>query len=132
VTDHPLLAVLEPDERRSTEERLLRRSLAPGEVCIEEGAITTEFLLVLSGRVEVTRRGESVVSLGAGEFFGESGALDPGPGYTLARSATVTAREPTELGVITEGVFSDLIRSSAPFRDMVYARLAEVAERSGS
>jgi CRP-like cAMP-binding protein len=132
VTDHPLLAVLEPDERRSIEERMVRRSLAAGEVCIEEGAITTEFFLVLSGGVEVTRRGQRVVSLGAGEFFGESGALDPGPGYALARNATVTASEPTELGVIREADFSTLIRSSAPFRDMVYAQLAEVAERSGS
>jgi CRP-like cAMP-binding protein len=130
VLDHPLLAVLEPDERRSIDERLLRRSLAPGKVCIEEGAITTEFFLVLRGCVEVSRGGRRVASLEAGEFFGESGALDPGPGYTLARNATVTAREATELGVMTEGDFSALIRSSEPFRTMVYAQLGEIAERA--
>jgi hypothetical protein len=64
------------------------------------------------------------------EFFGESGALDPGPGYTLARSATVTAREPTDLGVMGERDFSSLIHSSQPFRELVYAQLAEVAERA--
>ena len=53
VLDHPLLAVLEPDERRSIDKRLLRRRLAPGEVCVEEGAITTESQLG-----EVTERAD--------------------------------------------------------------------------
>jgi CRP-like cAMP-binding protein len=65
-------------------------------VLAREGRIGREFFLILSGSVAVTRRGRRVNTLGAGEFFGELAAINPGP-----RNATVTAL--TDLDVLVIG-----------------------------
>ena len=121
--DHPLLATLDPDERERIAARLERRTLDAGAVCVEEGTVTTEFFLILSGRAEATHQGRLLRVMETGDFFGETGALDPGPGYALARTATVTATAPTELAVMSEQDFTALLRSAPRFRELVYAQL---------
>ncbi len=60
---------------------------------IDEGAFAHEFLLIRTGTAEVRRDGESLASLGPGEFAGEIGAM-----RDARRNATVTAT--TELTAI--------------------------------
>jgi len=121
--DHPLLNAL-PDDRRSRMIAGMRLDPRPaGAEILSEGTLSTEFFLILRGSVEVVRGGEVLAVLESGSFFGESGALDAGPGYALARNATVRAREPLEMGVISEADFAESMRSVPAFRDAVYAVL---------
>jgi CRP-like cAMP-binding protein len=57
-----------------------QRLLAPGEVVFEQGEPGDELFVVQSGEVELTRRGPGgprrVARLGAGEFFGETSAVE--------------------------------------------------------
>ena len=70
-----------------------RRLMAQG----DQGA---EMFVIASGRVRVERDGQRINSLGPGDFFGEIALLDGG-----ARTATVTAEEPTRLLVLTRREF---------------------------
>ena len=57
----------------------------------------------------------------AGSFFGELGAQDAGPGYAMARNATVRALTDVELGVLDEEAFTRCFRSVPEFRDAIHA-----------
>ena len=63
-----------------------------GRELVREGDFSYEFMAIEEGEAEVTRNGEHVADLGAGDFFGEMGLLEK----TL-RNATVTAKTPMRL-----------------------------------
>lgn len=63
----------------------------------------------------------ALATLEAGSFFGELGAQDAGPGYAMARNATVRALTPVELGVLDEAAFTAVFRSVPEFRDAIHA-----------
>ncbi len=73
------------------------------------------------GTVEIVRGGEVLATLEAGSFFGELGAQDAGPGYAMARNATVRAMTAVELGVLDEEAFTAVFRSVPEFRDAIHA-----------
>ena len=114
-----------PDDVRSDAEASLRRSSFPaGAVVLNEGDLSTDFFVILSGTVEVVRGGEVVNRLGAGDVFGEAGALDAGPGYAMARNATIRADGEIELGVLSEADFTRLFAGSDAFRGAVHELLS--------
>jgi CRP-like cAMP-binding protein len=80
--------------------------------------------VILSGTVEVVRGDAIVNRLGEGNVFGEAGALDAGPGYALARNATIRAAGELELGVLSEADFTRLFADSGEFRTAVHALLS--------
>ena len=81
----------------------------PGEQVIGEGDPPVDLYAIISGRVEVTRRGrDAVVTLGTGEEFGEVGLL-----RGAARNATVSTVEPTVVLRIPGRAFLDAV-SNAP------------------
>jgi cAMP-dependent protein kinase regulator len=104
---------------------LKRRSYPPGSAIVSQGEIGTDFFVILQGAVVVLRDGEPVAELGPGAFFGELGAMDPGPGYALARNATVRAKTSVDVGVVDEAGFAGLLRRRPAFRDAIYAASAE-------
>jgi CRP/FNR family cyclic AMP-dependent transcriptional regulator len=63
--------------------------LAPGEVLIRQGAMPDDVFVLESGSVEVTRDGERLATLGAGDVVGEIALVDP-----QRRTATVKAATP--------------------------------------
>jgi CRP/FNR family transcriptional regulator, cyclic AMP receptor protein len=67
-----------------------------GRELVREGDFSYEFMAIEEGEAEVTRNGEHVADLGAGDFFGEMGLLEK----TL-RNATVTAKTPMRLVTLT-------------------------------
>ncbi len=90
----------------------LARSLVPetalaGTTIMSEGEGSDRFLVIRSGRVEVTQNGEHLRHEGPGEFFGEIGLLRDVP-----RTATVTALEDTELLSLARDPFLDAVRGS--------------------
>jgi CRP-like cAMP-binding protein len=78
--------------------------LRAGKVLIREGDRGREFFVVVSGEVEVRRKGRKVATLGPGTFFGEMALLSQAP-----RSATVTALTPLDVLVITDRAFVGLL-----------------------
>ena len=67
-----------------------------GRELVREGDFSYEFMAIEDGEAEVTRHGEHVADLSAGDFFGEMGLLEK----TL-RNATVTAKTPMRLVTLT-------------------------------
>jgi CRP/FNR family transcriptional regulator, cyclic AMP receptor protein len=67
-----------------------------GRELVREGDFSYEFMAIEEGEAEVTRNGEHVADLGAGDFFGEMGLLEK----TL-RNATVTAMTSMRLVTLT-------------------------------
>jgi CRP-like cAMP-binding protein len=97
-----------------------RQSFPAGKRIIERGELGDSFYIVLSGRVQVTRGGEVLATLADREFFGEGGALNARPGYSLARDATVEAETHVAAAVIPVEQFAGLVASAGGFRDLVY------------
>jgi protein lysine acetyltransferase len=81
------------DELRSLAERLRPVTAAPGEVLVREGEPASSFLLVATGRADVTRAGRTrqvhVGDIEPGMVVGELSLL-----RGTTRAATVTASEP--------------------------------------
>ena len=71
-------------------------SVEQGRELVREGDFSYEFMAIEEGEAEVTRHGEHLADLGAGDFFGEIGLLEK----TL-RTATVTAKTPMKLVTLT-------------------------------
>jgi CRP/FNR family cyclic AMP-dependent transcriptional regulator len=78
--------------------------LRQGKVLIQEGDRGREFFVIVSGEVEVRRKGRKVATLGPGSFVGEMALLSKIP-----RTATVTAVTPLDVLVITDLAFLDLL-----------------------
>ncbi|HEY7381447.1 MAG TPA: cyclic nucleotide-binding domain-containing protein [Gaiella sp.] len=95
-------------------------SVEAGRVLIREGERGREFFVIVTGDVEVRRRGRRVGSLGAGSFFGELALLSRAP-----RSATVTASTPLEVLVITDRHFVALLDRAPEIWLKVARALAE-------
>ena len=94
--------------------------LQAGKVLIEEGQRGREFFVLVSGEVEVRRKGRKVATLGPGSFFGEMALLSKTP-----RTATVTAVTPIDVLVISDRAFLGLLDRMPELWRKVARALAE-------
>jgi CRP-like cAMP-binding protein len=94
--------------------------LRAGKVLIQEGKRGREFFIIVSGEVEVTRKGKKVGTLGPGAFVGEMALLSKTP-----RTATVTASTPVHVLVITDRSFIALLEGEPALWLKVAQALAE-------
>ena len=94
--------------------------LRAGKVLIAEGERGREFFVLVSGEVEVRRKGRKLNTLGPGNFFGEMALLSKIP-----RTATVTALTPLDVLVITDRAFVDLLEKMPDLWLKVARALAE-------
>ena len=92
----PLFASLNPAQLRDVAQHADEVDVPEGKALLREGAFAYEFMVIESGQAEVTRDGAHVADLGPGDFLGEIAALERG-----RRNATVTARSPMTLAVIS-------------------------------
>jgi CRP-like cAMP-binding protein len=101
---------------------LTTETASAGSAVVSEGGVSDRFLVIVSGRVEVTQNGEHLRFEGPGEFFGEIGLLRDVP-----RTATVTAVEDTTLYSLARDDFLDAVlgvdESLAAADDVVMHRL---------
>jgi cAMP-dependent protein kinase regulator len=95
-------------------------SVEQGKVLVREGDFSYEFMAIEEGQAEVTRSGEHVADLGAGDFFGEMGLLEK----TL-RNATVTAKTPMRLITLTGWDLRRVERAAPEASERVRAALEE-------
>ena len=77
------------------------RTYAKGEAIVNEGEQAVAFYVITSGRVQLTKKGEQLGTMGPGECFGEMALLDGHP-----RSASVLALEDTKCLAMTRWDFS--------------------------
>lgn len=100
-----------------------RVSFAAGEAIVREGDHGDEAYVIESGRCEVHRtvdgRHVSIRVMAAGEVFGEMAILSPG-----ARTASVTALEPTVLLRITADALEAEVDSMKPWMGVLVRTLA--------
>ena len=98
-----------------------------GHVIAREGEIGTGFFVIVSGQVRVVRDGETVSTLGPGEFFGELSVLDHRP-----RNAQVAAVAPTTCLALAswdlEGVITDQPRVALSMLRVLATRLRDVTD----
>jgi CRP-like cAMP-binding protein len=99
----------------------------PGKVLCKEGDAGREFFVIVDGKAEVMRKGKRVATRGPGEFVGEIALLEQTP-----RMATVTAKTPLRLFVLTRRDFRHLVEQNPSVERKVLRALARrVVEMSG-
>jgi len=90
----------------------------------KEGAVSHEFVVLVSGAAAVKRNGRTINRLSGGDFLGELALVTGRP-----RTATVTTTEPSRLLVITAAAFRRLMRDTpsiqAKVLEAVVSRLPE-------
>jgi CRP-like cAMP-binding protein len=79
-----------------------------GKVLTRQGQSGGEFFIILSGGAEVSVDGSVVNTMGGGDHFGEIALLDNGP-----RSATVTAKTPMRVLLLSPRQFQDVLHQDA-------------------
>jgi len=89
-------------------EQMRMRSVLPDEIVIREGDVEDSMYIISSGRVKVTKTGESgaeivLAHLTDGAFFGEMALLSESP-----RTASVIAVEETVLFVVSRAVLDEV------------------------
>jgi CRP-like cAMP-binding protein len=116
----PLFAGLGKGELQFLASRCDEVDLPAGRTLITEGQPTDSFFIVVSGQVNVTRRGKPMARLGPGEFFGEIGMLDQGPA-----TATVVTDGPVAAMVLSHAQFRDAIKGNEKLALQVIAAMAQ-------
>jgi CRP-like cAMP-binding protein len=101
----PLLAGVDAEGLASVAARVVEVEFDSGQVIARQGDVGTGFFIVASGSVRVVRDGETIATLGPGEFFGELSVLDGQP-----RTAQVLAAEPTVVLGLASWDFEAVIR----------------------
>jgi aromatic-L-amino-acid decarboxylase len=86
------------------------RQVAAGTTVVERWDASREFFVLVAGSVSISVDGETVGTLGPGDFFGELAALDWGAGFGYPRLATVVAASDLRLLVFGEGALPALLR----------------------
>jgi CRP-like cAMP-binding protein len=94
--------------------------LNEGKEMTRQGSRGREFFVLLEGEADVTKDGQSINKLGAGDFFGEIALVSDSP-----RTATVTATSPVRALVITDRSFRRLLDDQPEIQRKVLQALAE-------
>jgi CRP-like cAMP-binding protein len=91
-----------------------------GRVLMRQGTTGSEMVVLVEGRVEVERNGQSLGERGPGAVLGELSLLSEGP-----RTATVTTTQPSRLLVAGHGAFHELMDDHPSVRLCVLNGLAD-------
>jgi CRP/FNR family transcriptional regulator, cyclic AMP receptor protein len=102
---------------------LARRSedmeLEAGTVLCREGEVGHEFFVIVDGEVDVKRKGRRLGTRGPGDFIGEIALLED-----IERTATVTAKTPLHVFVLTRTAFQHLVNENPAVERKVMRTLA--------
>ena len=115
----PLFASLSDDDLDLVSTFISEVSVSPGKHLVDEGDYAYDFFMIQEGTAEVSRGGEIVNELTAGDFFGEVALLE-----RQKRNASVIAKTPMRLVTLSHW---DLTRLRKRFPE-AFARLREATE----
>ena len=90
-----------------------------GEVLCREGETGQEFFVIVEGETDITSKGKRVASRGGGDFVGEIALLE-----NTTRTATVTAKTPLRIFVLTRQDFRRLVDENPTVERKVLQTLA--------
>lgn len=82
------------------------KKYADGELIIRENTVGEELLILLEGKVRLSKKDAFITALERGDHFGEMALIDAGP-----RSASAMSEGPSRLLVIKRSDFYDIIRT---------------------
>jgi CRP/FNR family cyclic AMP-dependent transcriptional regulator len=91
-----------------------------GATLTKEGEIGHEFFVIIDGETQVKRRGRNLATRGSGDFIGEIALLEQVP-----RTATVTAKTPLRVFVLTSKDFHHLLEENPKVQGKVLRTLAK-------
>jgi CRP-like cAMP-binding protein len=120
----PLFAGLDKKELELLGKLIKEQSYNKGAVIVKAGAGGHGLYIVKAGRVRVVRDGQSIATLGPGQFFGEISVLDGGP-----RTADVRADEDTVCLTLVSWEVKPLLMENA---SLTYKMLLEMVKRNRS
>jgi CRP/FNR family transcriptional regulator, cyclic AMP receptor protein len=115
----PFFSALSPAARRAVAPYAEQIELPAGTQLTGEGKPGYTFFVITSGTATVLQDEREVRELGEGDFFGEIALLE-----TSERTASVIAKTPMQLVVLTEPAFKQLVET-----DTAAARECEAAMR---
>ena len=115
----PLFSQCTKAELKNLARRTADINAEAGQVLIQEGHGAYDFFVIVAGEAEVSRAGQVVAKLGAGDYFGELGLLDP-----ALRDATVTARSEMELIVLAQWDFEQALEEAPGMTRRLLAGMA--------
>jgi CRP-like cAMP-binding protein len=116
----PLFSQCTKAELKTLSRRTADINAEAGQVLIQEGHGAYDFFVIVAGEAEVSRGGQVVAKLGAGDYFGELGLLDP-----ALRDATVTAHTPMELIVLAQWDFEQALEEAPGMTRRLLAGMAQ-------
>jgi CRP-like cAMP-binding protein len=119
-----LFANLSRHERRQIASTADEVDVEEGRQLVREGEFAYEFFVIEDGTAEVLRDGEHVADLGPGDFLGEMGIV-----HKARRNASVVARSPMSLIVMTEQDFRGMKRAMPAVADRIQRAVQERSER---
>jgi CRP/FNR family transcriptional regulator, cyclic AMP receptor protein len=118
--DVPFFSILSKKDLDTVARQTDEVDVREGKVLIRQGDLGQEFFVIEEGTAEVVRGGATVGELGPGDFFGEMALLDE-----ERRTATVTAKSPMKLIVMTRSSFRALDKSVPKVHKAVHDAIAE-------
>lgn len=101
----PLFADIDADGLEMIAERTIEVDFPADRVIARQGEVGTGFFVIASGAARVVRDGDTIATLGPGDFFGELSVLDGRP-----RVAQVIASEPTICLALASWDFEAIVR----------------------
>jgi CRP/FNR family transcriptional regulator, cyclic AMP receptor protein len=115
----PLFASLSDKELKQVAKLADEVDVAAGQHLVDEGRFAHEFFVIEDGEAEVQHGGQSVATLGPGDFFGEVALI-----RTDRRTASVVAKTPMQLIV----VFGPNFRAMASDMPSVHEKINDAIE----
>lgn len=100
----PLFANCSKKQLQSVAAASIELTIEAGKVLVREGEPGHEAFVIIDGSATVTRKGDTIATLGAGDVVGELAPITGG-----VRTATVTADTSMELLVIGQREFAGLL-----------------------
>jgi CRP/FNR family cyclic AMP-dependent transcriptional regulator len=116
----PLFEGLSKKELRELARVSEDMEIPEGTTLTKEGDIGHEFFVIVEGETQVKRKGRSLGTRGAGDFIGEIALLEQVP-----RTATVTAKTPLRVFVLTSKDFHHLLEENRGVERKVLRTLAK-------